>query len=98
MNWIKYVWSSTLPVGTVIPRKKVQSGVILYDARYIVVASGGKDLGKWMSFKRDVISDYKKHFGKAPSANPVMVAILTDSDKTGSSAVADYANIAAQKN
>mgnify|MGYP000889810140 FL=1 len=98
MNWIKYVWSTTLPVGTVIPRKKVQSGVTLYDARYIVVASGEKELGKWISFKRNVISDYKTYFGKAPSANPVMVAILTDSDKTKSRAVADYANIVARKN
>jgi len=98
MNWIKYVWSSTLPVGTVIPRKKIQSGVTLYDGRYIVVASGVRDLGKWISFKRNVVSDYKKYFGKAPSANPVMVALLTDSDKTKSRAVADYANIVVRKN
>lgn len=98
MNWIKYVWSTTLPVGTVIPRKKVQSGVTLYDGRYVVVASGEKELGKWISFKRDVVSDYRTYFGKTPSANPVMVALLTDSNKTGSRAVADYANIIARKN
>jgi hypothetical protein len=97
MNWIKYVWSSTLPVGTVVPRKKVQSGVTLYDGRYVVVASGEKDLGKWISFKMDGVSYYKTYFGKAPSANPVMVALLTVSNKTKSRAVADYANIIVQR-
>lgn len=98
VNWIKYVWSSTLPVGTVIPRKKVQSGVTLYEGRYVVVASGKKDLGKWLTFRRDILADYKKFYGRKPSFNPLMVAILTDSNKTKSIAVADYANIIVWKN
>jgi len=93
VNWIKYVWSSTLPIGTVIPRKKVQSGVILYEGRYVVVASGSKDLGKWLTFRRNVLSDYRNLFGSSPAANPIMIAFLTDSNVTKSSSVADYANI-----
>ena len=97
VNWIKYVWSSTLPVGTVIPRKKEKSGIVLYDGRYVVVASGKKNLGKWISLRRDVIADYIRFFGTRPSANPVMIAILTDSDKSRSKAIADYADIRAWK-
>ncbi len=97
VNWIKYVWSSTLPVGTVIPRKKVQSGIILYDGRYVVVASGKENLGKWMSFRRDVVADYTRFFGARPSANPVMIALLTDSNKSRTKAITDYAAILAWK-
>ncbi len=98
VNWIKYVWSSSLPVGTVIPRKKIKSGITLYEGRYVVVASGKKDMGKWLSFRRDVLADYKRLYGTNPPSNPLLVAILTDSNKTKSTAVADYANIIAWKN
>ncbi|HOP64944.1 MAG TPA: DUF3047 domain-containing protein [Spirochaetota bacterium] len=97
LNWIKYVWSSSLPVGTVVPRKKVRSGVTLYEGRYVVVASGKKDLGKWLSFRRNVLADYKKYFGTNPLGNPLMVAILTDSNSTRSTAIADYSSILAWK-
>jgi len=93
VNWIKYVWSTTLPVGTVIPRKKEKAGVTLYEGRIMVVASGKKDLKKWVAFKRNVLADYIRLFGQKPLYNPVMVAILTDSNSTKSRAVADYANI-----
>ena len=93
VNWIKYVWSTTLPVGTVIPRKKEKAGVILYEGRCIVVASGKNDLGKWLLFRRNVLADYIRYFGQKPLYNPIMVAILTDSNSTKSRAVADYANI-----
>lgn len=93
VNWIKYVWSTTLPVGTVIPRKKEKAGVILYEGRIMVVASGKKDLGKWITFRRNVLDDYIRLYGQKPLYNPIMVAILTDSNSTKSKAVADYANI-----
>jgi hypothetical protein len=93
VNWIKYVWSSTLPVGTVLSRKSKKANFTLYDGRYVVVASGKKNLGRWITFKRNVLEDYIKLFGKKPQFNPVMVAILTDSNSTKSRAVADYANI-----
>jgi hypothetical protein len=94
-NWIKYVWSSTLPVGTVITRKFSRFGMSLYEGKYIVVASGKKDLGKWITVKRNVLADYKTHFGKSPSFNPIVIGILTDSNSTDSSAEADYDNIKA---
>lgn len=92
-NWIKYVWSSTLPVGTVITRKFSRFGMSLYEGKYIVVASGQKDLGKWTAFKRNVLADYRTHFGGNPSFHPIVIGILTDSNSTKSNAEADYDNI-----
>jgi hypothetical protein len=96
-NWIKYVWSTTLPVGTVVSKKYAKMGVTIYDGRYIVVASGKKDLGRWITFKRNVLEDYKTHFGKKPAFNPIEIGILTDSNSTKSTAEGDYDNIRAYR-
>ncbi len=92
-NWIKYVWSSTLPVGTVYSKTIKKFGMTLYEGRYVVVASGEKDLGKWITFKRNVLADYRSYFGGNPPGNPVEIAILTDSNTTHTQAEADYDNI-----
>ena len=94
-NWIKYIWSSTLPVGTVITRKISRFGMSLYEGKYIVVASGDNNLGKWTTFKRNVLEDYENNFGKKPDFNPIVIGILTDSNTTDSDAEADYDNIMA---
>jgi len=96
-NWIKYVWSSTLPVGTVIPRRITKMGFNL-DGRYVVVASGKKDLNKWVTFNRNVIDDYQKFFGTRPPFKSMVIGILTDSDDTKSRAEADYGVIRASRN
>ena len=96
-NWIKYVWSTTLPVGTVIPRKITKAGFEI-EGRYVVVASGKQDLNKWITFKRNVIDDYQKFFSKKPPYKSMMIGILTDSDNTKSKAEADYGVIMASKN
>jgi hypothetical protein len=97
VNWIKYVWSSTLPVGTVINTNRTSMGVTLFEGRYVVVASGPGELKKWITFKRNIAEDYRKFFGSAPRFNPSMVAILTDANDTQSLAVADYDNIRASR-
>lgn len=95
VNWIKYVWSSTLPAGTVINRNYSRAGIDIYDGRYVVVALGKKGMGRWITFKRNVLEDYIKFFGARPLYHPVMIGILTDANSTGSRVQADYDNIRA---
>jgi hypothetical protein len=97
VNVIKYIWSSTLPVGRVVEKKKVTFGTIIYEGRFIVLESGNKKIGKWISEKRNVLKDYRRVFGKTPTYNPILIAILTDSNNTKSSAIADYDNIVIKK-
>lgn len=92
-DWIKYVWSTTLPVGTVVKRSASKLGVTLYDGRYVVVASGKKNMKKWMTVKRNVLQDYRQFFDKNPKFQPSVIGILTDSNSTHSTAMADYDNI-----
>ncbi len=94
-DWIKYVWSSTLPVGTVVRQNVTKYGITLYNGRYVVIASGRKDLKKWITNKRNVLADYQSCFGKSPRYHPSMLGIVTDSNSTATTAMADYDNIIA---
>jgi hypothetical protein len=83
---IIYIWSNKAPVGTVIPNphtKRVQM---------IVAASGPAGVGKWQTFSRNVLEDFKKAFGEEPG-QLTDVGILTDTDNTGGSAEAWYGDI-----
>ena len=82
---IKYVYSTTLPVGTVVSYGKLK----------VIVASSGLDgIGKWTTVKRDVVADYKEVFGDSPPNKPLFIRLWADSDDTKSEASADFDNIA----
>jgi hypothetical protein len=85
---IKYVWSDTLPEGTVFD-SPYSSGT-----KIVVVRSGRALAGSWVTEERDVLSDYERLFGKKEK-HPVArgIALLTDSDNTRSRAVGDYLEI-----
>jgi hypothetical protein len=70
---IGYIWDSTAPVGTVFKSKK--SGTVTY----IVVRSGPKDLGKWVTERRNVREDFKRVYGEEPE-DPGGISIGIDSD------------------
>jgi hypothetical protein len=62
----------------------------------IVVESGGLMLNQWVSEERNIYEDYKKAFGDEPP--PISgVAIMTDADNTGESAIAYYGDIVFKK-
>lgn len=85
---LKYVWSSTVPAGTVLPSPHRKA------TKIVVLRSGPEGLGEWITEKRDVYADYLKIFGAKKVKNPVGIAVLTDSDDTRSAAAADYDDIA----
>lgn len=82
-NAIKYVWSSTLPVGTVVEKKPGKF--------YIIVAeSGAGSVGSWQTHAVNVLEDYKKLFKAEPSKDPDGFGLLTDGNATHTPAVCDY--------
>jgi hypothetical protein len=87
---INYIWESKAPIGTMVPNPYTNR-VMMF-----VVESGEEKLNQWMSEKRNVYEDYKKAFGQEP---PMIsgVAIMTDTDNTGESAVAYYGDIVFKK-
>ena len=93
INVIKYVWSTTLPVGKSLNKLKEKLGMVIYEGRFLVLRSGASQLNQWITERRNVLDDYRRLFGKNPPGNPVMIAILTDSNATNSHAAADYDDI-----
>jgi hypothetical protein len=87
---INYIWESKAAEGTMVPNPYTDRVVM------IVVESGGSKLNQWMSEERNVYEDYKKAFGQEP---PMIsgVAIMTDTDNTGESAIAYYGDILFKK-
>jgi len=76
---IGYIWDSTAPVGTICKSQK--TGTVTY----IVLRSGGGELGKWITERRNVVEDFRKIYGEVPD-NPTALSLSIDSDDTASSA------------
>jgi hypothetical protein len=84
------VWDSKSPAGTMVPSSYTHL------MRMIVVESGAARVNQWLSVERNVMADFKAAFGEdAPGV--LAVAIATDTDNTGESAVAFYGDISFYK-
>jgi hypothetical protein len=70
---IGYIWDSTAPVGSIFRSRR--SGTVTY----VVVRSGPKDLGKWVTERRNVREDFKRIYGEELD-DPGGLAIGIDSD------------------
>ena len=92
-NWIgvpkqiKYVWSTTLPVGTVGRRDKWGRPY------FFVLESGTENLGKWIFEEVDAYENFRRVYGGKPKSRTIGLAILTDANSTDSHAAAAYADI-----
>jgi hypothetical protein len=83
---LSYIWDAKAPVGTVVPNPFTDR------VRMVVVQSGTADLGRWLGYERDIVADYRRAFGEEPP--PIAgIAIMTDADNTGETAVACYGDI-----
>ncbi len=83
---INYIWDTRLPLGTSLDNAYTDR------AKMIVVRSGPNGVGRWWSEQRNLYDDYRQLFGEEPPAI-AGVAIMTDTDNTGESAVAYYDRI-----
>jgi hypothetical protein len=88
LNTIKYIWSDTLPVGTIFTSPTSSN------TKIIVIRSGRAQINTWVTEKRDVLSDYRQLFGEK-GKDPVTtgIVVLTDSDNTATHAIGDYSYI-----
>ena len=84
---IGYVWDQTVAPGTIVKSRK--TGTV----SFVVVRSGERGLGEWMTETRDVVADYRTIFGEAPES-PRAVALSIDTNDTGARAEASFGAIA----
>ncbi len=88
---LSYVWTNDrLSPGTAV------AGPYHPDtSRHLVVESGTRNLGQWVTERRDVREDYRSAFGRAPPDTVNVIALFTDNDQTGEPVVAYYGAIRA---
>ncbi|WP_372635441.1 DUF3047 domain-containing protein [Fodinibius sp.] len=80
---IRYTWSTSLDKGT-------NTSKLFGNQQIVVVKSGRKDTGKWITFERNLVEDYRRLFGDDPPKTPMAILIMSDGDSTGSWVMADY--------
>jgi len=83
---VKYVWSTTLPAGTVLESRHNAN------VKIIVLESGKARCGEWVSESVNVRDDIRRCFGNK-WIEIHGIGIMTDADNTHSSAEAYYGNI-----
>lgn len=83
---INYVWSNKQLIDSSWPNAYTGN------ARMIAVESGSGRAGRWVEEHRDVRADYLRVFGEEPGRVDA-VAIMTDTDNTGTMATAWYGDI-----
>ncbi|MBI4551076.1 MAG: DUF3047 domain-containing protein [Candidatus Latescibacteria bacterium] len=81
---LKYVWSTTTPVGTIYRRSGIGRPYV------IVLESGPTRLGTWVSETVNVYEDYQRAFGEKPPNRAVGLGVLTDGNATRSVSEGDY--------
>lgn len=78
---IDYVWSSRLPVGTIMDSAFSKSSKI------IVVESGQEAKGKWRVVIRNIERDYEQCFPGEDVPDVISIGLMTDTDNTRSEAL-----------
>lgn len=85
----KYVWSSTLPVGSAVRREGIGR------PWQIVFGSGEEGLGEWRTYVFDLRQAYTDTFGGTAPSKSIGVGVLSDANSLKLKAYADYDDIRA---
>jgi hypothetical protein len=80
---LNYIWANRLPAGEFLPNAYTANAVM------IAVQSGPEQAGRWLTERRDIVADFRRAFGEEPPRIGA-IAIMTDTDNTGSAANAWY--------
>ena len=83
---VNYVWASARAVGETWPNAYTDR------SQHVAVRSGDTQAGQWVAERRDVRADFRELFGESVRYVDA-VAIMTDTDNTGGTAVAYYGDI-----
>lgn len=83
---LKYVWSTTLPIGTIHEDKPGKFFTIVQE-------SGSRRLNQWVTVDLDIPKEFRRHFKSEPPRQDLTgFGLLTDGDDTHSPSACDYAD------
>ena len=87
---LNYIWANRLP------KEAIQANAYTSNAMMIAVESGAEKVGEWVTERRNIVKDYRRAFGEDPPEVGA-IAIMTDTDDTGETAMAWYSEIVASR-
>jgi Protein of unknown function (DUF3047) len=85
---LMYVWGEKVPVGSITVSSRSAR------IRMLAVAADEQGIGKWQSYTRNLVEDYKRVFNEEPN-HVTSIELMTDTDNTGADAEAYYGDITA---
>jgi len=83
---VTYIWDNRNPVGTAVKSSYTSR------AQLIVAETGTARAGQWVRERHDVRADFAAAFEGVPGT-PMQLAVASDTDNTGSSARAGFADL-----
>ena len=83
---LNYVWDNRYPVGTKAPNAYTEQ------TQMIVLRSGAKHTGTWVTERRNILADAILAFG-TNRINPTLLAVAADTDNTGEHAHSGFADL-----
>ena len=83
---LMYVWDNRAEPETILPGARSDR------VRKIVVERGATNLRRWLTYRRVLSDDFQRAFGEPPG-RLIGIALLTDTDNTGSKAEACYGDV-----
>lgn len=86
-KFIEYIWSEDLP------KESIMNSPDADNVKLVVIRTGEKEAGEWISESRNVYEDYIKAFGQEPKRGVGAIAMMCDADNTKSQAESLFDNI-----
>ena len=83
---IMYIWGGKVAVDSITTSNRSSR------IKMIAVAADDQGIGKWQTYTRNLVEDFKKAFGEEPG-NVESIQVMTDTDNTGADAQAYYGDI-----
>lgn len=83
---LRYVWTNDRVIEDAVIESPYLPGIV----HNLVVESGSRQLGTWVTERRDMAADFYRAFGHKPGDGVGAIAIFTDNDQTGQPALAHY--------
>jgi hypothetical protein len=83
---LNYIWANKAPVKKIVPNPYAE------EAKMVVLQSGNRAGGRWITEERNILEDYRRAFGRNPP-EIIGIGIMTDTDDTGSKATGYYGDI-----
>jgi hypothetical protein len=83
---LMYIWGEKVAVDSITTSSRSPR------IKMLAVATDDQGTGKWQSYSRNLVEDFKRAFGEEPG-KVLSIEIMTDTDNTGADAHAFYGDI-----